>query len=290
MHQPSLEYFNYAIGAEQGKMAYRQWSQAGPAKPWLICAHGLNQNGRHLEALANKLSSDFNILAPDLPGRGLSDYLNDKLSYSYLFYVPLCQSFIEHLKLGEIYWLGTSMGGLTGLLLASSPETPIKKLVLNDIGPVIPKSTMQVTAQAAASADIRFASLEEARAMLAPMFLSCGISDPVLKETYLHASLRQEADGTWRPDTDPGIYHYTKVMPELNSADLPFWEYWQNVRCPVLVLHGTLSRTLTPEIIAEMKVARPDIKVIDIPNTGHAPHLMDEAQADLVRQWLLTGK
>ncbi|MBS1197558.1 MAG: alpha/beta hydrolase fold protein [Proteobacteria bacterium] len=287
MHPPTIEFFNYTIGTEHGRMAYRQWSQAGSAKPWLICAHGLNQNSRHLEALANRLADDFNILVPDFPGRGLSDYLTDKLSYSYLFYVPLCQSLIEQLKLGEIYWLGTSMGGLTGLLLASLPNTPVKKLVLNDIGPIIPKATMQAAAFAGTVADVRFASIAEAQEKLAPMLAVSGITDPAMKEAYIRASLRQEPNGSWRPDNDQGIYHYTKVMPEFNSADLPFWQYWHSLRCPVLLLHGVHSNTLTPEIIAEMKKCRPDIEVVDIPDTGHAPHLMNDEQAELVRHWLL---
>jgi len=290
MPEHTVETFDYAIGPVSGRMAYRQWSHAGPSKPWVLCAHGLNQNSRHLEPLASRLAADFNLLVPDFPGRGLSEYLGDKLSYSYSFYVPLIQSFVEYLKLRELCWLGTSMGGLTGIFLASLPNSPVSKLVLNDIGPIIPKATMQGAALAAALADIRFASIADAQEKLVPMLALSGITDRGMKEAYVRASLRQETDHSWRLDTDPGIYHYTKVMPELNSADLPFWEYWQNVRCPVLVLHGVLSNTLTADIILKMKETRPEIEVIDIPGTGHAPHLMDDTQAELVRQWLLGRK
>ncbi len=289
MPNPTIERFAYKLGPEQGSMAYRVWSAGGigTTRPGLLCAHGISQNSRHFDALAQRLVGDFDIIVPDYPGRGLSDAFADKLNYTHPNYVALFQSFLAARHLNELYWLGTSMGGLTGLFLASLPETPIQKLVLNDIGPVIPKETRQQFVMAAKAGPVRYASLAEAQESMAGVFARFGLNETAMQQAFVQASLRQDADGSWRPDYDFGIFEYALRLPEIGLEDALFWNSWATVRCPVLVLHGVNSTTLTPAIIAEMRRSRPDIEVVDIPNTGHAPHLMSDEQAGLVRRWLL---
>jgi len=286
---PTIEQFAYRLGPEQGTMAYRAWSAGGigATRPSLLCAHGISQNSRNFDALAQRLVGDFDIIVPDYPGRGLSDAFADKLNYTHPNYVALFQSFLAAKHLHELYWLGTSMGGLTGLCLASLPETPIKKLVLNDVGPVIPKETRQLFVKAAKAGSLRYASLAEAQKNMAGVFANFGIIEAELQEAFVQALLRQDAEGNWRPDYDFGIFEYALRLPDIGLEDALFWNFWATVRCPVLVLHGVNSTTLTPAIIAEMRRGRPDIEVVDVPNTGHAPHLMNDEQAELVRRWLL---
>lgn len=289
MPTSTIEHFAYTLGTEQGKMAYRRWSAGGPGstRPKLLCAHGISQNSRNFDELAQRLSGDFDLLVPDYPGRGLSDAFDNKSNYTHPNYVALFQSFLAAKQIRELYWLGTSMGGLTGLCLASLPGTPIKKLVLNDVGPVIPKETRQQFVQTAKAEPARYASHTEARKRMASIFANFGIDTPEMEEAFVQAWLRQDADGTWRPDFDPGIFDHARTLANVVLEDVPFWNFWASVRCPVLVLHGVNSTTLTPAIITEMRRSRPDIEVVDIPNTGHAPHLMNDEQAELVRRWLL---
>jgi len=286
----TIQYFEYSVNAEQGRIAYRHWSsetKSGLERPTLICAHGVSQNSRHLSELARRLVGDFDIIVPDFPGRGLSDEFFDKLHYDDVTYAPVFQAFLDGLGLSEVYWLGTSMGGLTGITLASRPDTPIKKLVLNDIGPIIPVNVMQLLARVGKNTGASFATFEDALDVMKNYLTNFGMTDPAMMEAYVRASLRQGADGIWRYDYDSEIYAYTRELPELNERELPFWQFWSTVTCPVLVLHGVNSTTLTPEIITRMRETRADIDVIDVPDTGHAPHLMNDEQAGWIRQWLL---
>lgn len=269
-------------------MAYRLWqNNVAQPHPTVLCAHGINQNSRHFDALAIRLVSDFDLLVPDYPGRGLSDPLDDKLNYTHENYAALFLAFFETMHFREIDWLGISMGGITGILLASRPDTPIRKLVLNDVGPIVPKATRQLSVLAAQAGPRRFASLEEAMEKMGPYTRNFGITDPAMKEAFISAGLRQDAEGFWHPDFDHGIYQRSRLHPEIAQEDAPFWQYWDTVRCPVLVLHGVNSTTLTPDIITQMQRTHPDLEVIDIPETGHAPHLMSDDQAELIRRWLL---
>lgn len=290
MIKETIEFFEYNANDERGRIAYRRWSNeksASSGRPTIICGHGINQNSRHLVELARRLANDFDVMALDFPGRGLSDYLANKLNYNNKTYSAVCQSFIESLGLNEVYWVGTSMGGLTGMILASLPETRIKRLVLNDIGPVITKSVMQSAAIAGKNVGVRFSTVEEALKRAEKYLANFGMTDMAMKESFMRASLREEPDGTWRHDYDPEIYAYSRVMPELNNSEVPFWQYWSKVTCPVLILHGVNSTALTPQIIEDMRGVKHDIEVVDVPHTGHAPHLMNDEQAGWIRDWLL---
>jgi pimeloyl-ACP methyl ester carboxylesterase len=284
----TLGYFDYSINGEQGKMAYRLWSSKNSTSTKripVICAHGVTQNSRHMTELAKRLARDFDVYALDFPGRGLSDYFSNKLNYSNTAYAPLCQSFIEAQGFDAVYWIGTSMGGITGIILASQPQTRIAKLVLNDIGPIITVSTMQTAERAAKGIASRFISLEQAYRKIGKYLSDFGLTDQHMMENFMRAGLRQGLDGTWRFDVDPEVYAYTHIKPELNTSEVPFWHCWEQVACPVLVLHGVKSEALTPEIIAGMRKTRPGLTVIDIPDAGHAPHLMSDEQAGWISKW-----
>lgn len=284
----TLHTYETTLGEETIRIAYRQWSRPGSAKrPTVICAHGIAQNSRHFSALADRLCSDFEVITPDYPGRGLSSHLSNKLNYTHQSYAAIFGTFMQQLPAEEIYWIGTSMGGITGILLAAQADTPIRKLILNDIGPVVPLVAMQAALTSAQRPPMVFACFEEALERIGPYTTHFGITDPALREAFVRASVRQMDDGTWCPDYDPDIYDRVRQNPELAAQSYPYWNFWEMIHCPVLVMHGTDSTTLTAETIARMRQTRPDLDVVDIPNTGHAPHLMDDAQAEIIRQWLL---
>lgn len=284
----NLHTFEYPLGDEMVTIAYRRWSQpAGKKRPTIICAHGIAQNSRHFSALASRLCPDFDVITPDYPGRGLSTYLQNNFNYTHQNYAAIFSAFMQQLPAEEIYWIGTSMAGITGIMLAAQADTPIRKLVLNDIGPVVPLVAMQAALVSAQRPPMIFASFEEALEKIGPYTANFGITDPVLKEAFVRASVRQMDDSIWRPDYDPGIYERVRQNPELATQSYPYWNLWETIRCPVLVVHGADSTTLTAETIAQMRLTRPDIHVVDIPDTGHAPHLMDDTQAEILRQWLL---
>src|SRR5438552_8572155 len=142
------------------RMAYWEWGDAANPKV-LVCAHGLSRQGRDFESLALALQSDYRVVAPDVVGRGRSDWLTDPMGYQLPAYVADMVTLLARLNSQTVHWVGTSMGGLIGLGLASLPGSPIRRLVLNDVGPSIPFDALERIG-AYLGLPIRWASVEEA--------------------------------------------------------------------------------------------------------------------------------
>ncbi|MFY8064185.1 MAG: alpha/beta fold hydrolase, partial [Usitatibacteraceae bacterium] len=109
----------------------------------LICVHGLTRCGRDFDFLAQALSDRYRVLCPDVVGRGESDWLQRKSDYSYPQYVADMVRVVARSGARQVHWVGTSMGGIIGMILAAEPNTPITRLVLNDVGPLIPKASIE---------------------------------------------------------------------------------------------------------------------------------------------------
>ena len=118
------------------RVAYREWGHPASSRT-LVCVHGLTRNGRDFDVLAAALADRFRVLCPDMPGRGDSEWLKDPNDYVFPTYLTALTAVLAHADVDEVSWLGTSMGGLLGMVLAAQPATPIKRLVVNDIGPAI---------------------------------------------------------------------------------------------------------------------------------------------------------
>jgi len=248
----------------------------------LVCVHGLTRNARDFDAIAEALSRDFRVLCPDVAGRGESDWLADPQFYNYETYVGDVSHMITHFGLKKVDWLGTSMGGVIGMILAASPEPPIRRLVLNDIGPWIPKAALQRIAGYLLSpknftrqADVE-AYYREVHAPFGPL------SDEEWAHLAHHGS-RQMPDGSWRLKYDPTIADPFRKAVE-DDADL--WEIWDAVRCPVLALRGQESDVLLSETAREMQVRGPKARVIELEGIGHAPALMAPTQIEIIAGWL----
>src|SRR4051812_3341010 len=123
-------------------LAYREWP--GPAgAPTLLCVHGLTRNGRDFDTLAKALSAHCRVVCPDMPGRGASEDLADSAHYSYSVYLNDLAALIARLDVERLDWLGTSMGGALGMIMAATPGNPIRRLVVNDIGAIVAKAGLQ---------------------------------------------------------------------------------------------------------------------------------------------------
>src|SRR5208282_3025875 len=124
------------------RIVYSEWP-GPPGAPTLVCVHGLGRNGRDFDAIADVLSAHYRVVSPDMPGRGRSEWLAVPAEYNYPLYVADCATLIARLDVERVDWLGTSMGGLIGMMLAARQGTPIRKLVLNDIGPFVSKAGLE---------------------------------------------------------------------------------------------------------------------------------------------------
>ena len=267
------------------RMRYYEWGD--PANPRaVICVHGLTRNGRDFDYFAQALASEFRVVCPDVAGRGQSDWLTAKPDYNYVQYMSDMTALIGRVTAGgaqAVNWVGTSMGALLGILLASLPQTPISKLVANDAGPLVPKSALQRLAQYVGK-DARFATFEELEAYLRRVSAPFGALTDAQWRHLTETSAKQYDDGRWGMSYDPAIG--LALQGNLNDVDL--WAQWDAIACPALVLRGAQSDVLLPETAKAMTQRGPKAKLFEIADVGHAPMLMTDEQVKIVRDFLVS--
>ena len=263
------------------RMSYVEWGRADNPRV-VICVHGLTRNGRDFDFLGRAMSRDFRVVCPDVVGRGKSDWLRDKRGYTIEQYMADMVTLIARLDVPSVSWVGTSMGGVIGMALAGDPATPITRLVLNDIGPVITAASIQRIAETL-GATPHFATLDEAEAWIRKVGAPFGrLSDAQWRHLTEH-SVKPGATG-FEMRYDPAIREVFDQLQGEEPVDL--WEVYHAVRCPTLAIRGALSDLLERPALEEMARTGPRARTVEIAGVGHAPMLMDEAQIALVRDFL----
>ncbi len=269
------------------RVSYTEWGDPR-AQHVVVCVHGLTRNARDFDALARALEPHCRVLCPDVVGRGESDWLARKEDYAYPQYLAdmtvLIARATEHLPPdARIDWVGTSMGGLIGIALAAQRNHPIHRLVLNDVGPVVPKAALERLALYVGKAP-RFDSLAEAERYVRVVSASFGpLTDAQWRHLTEH-NVRRESDGRWAMRYDPGIASAFSASP---LEDLSLWALWDRIDCPVLTVRGAESDVLLRATAEEMTRRGPRTQLLELPGIGHAPALMDPAQVDAVGRFLL---
>jgi pimeloyl-ACP methyl ester carboxylesterase len=268
-------------------MSYREFGASGVARV-VICVHGLTRNGRDFDTLAAALAeAGCRVVCPDVAGRGDSDWLADPAGYGFPQYLADMTVLLARLEAEAVDWVGTSMGGLIGMMMAAQPGMPIRRLVLNDVGPFLPKAALARIGTYVGH-DPRFADLEAAEAYFRDVHAGFGaLADHEwrhLTETSVTAA-EGEAEGeeALRLRYDPGIAAAFQARP---VEDVDLWAVWDRITVPSLVLRGAESDLLLPETAAEMTRRGPRAELAEIAGCGHAPALMDPAQVARVRDWL----
>lgn len=291
MTQPQLRHLNCLDATGLHRMAYWEW--AGPAAdaPVLVCVHGLSRQGRDFDALARAMSSHYRVICPDVVGRGQSDWLRQPAGYQVPGYVADMVALLARLDVPQVDWVGTSMGGLIGLGLAALPRpdgvpSPIRRLVLNDVGPAIRFEALQRIGTYLGKAP-RFASVAEGAAYLRGISAGFG---PHSDEEWLALSTPMfAADGDeWRLHYDPAIaLPFAAITPELVAAgEAALWAAYDQLRCPTLLIRGADSDLLTAETARAMTQRGPHARLVELPGVGHAPTLIHEDQVSIVREFL----
>lgn len=263
------------------RIAYWEWGERS-ARPTTICVHGLTRNGGDFDELAKVLGQDRRVICPDVVGRGRSDWLTNPDLYGYPQYLADTAALIARLDVDEVDWVGTSMGGLIGMLLAAQPQSPIRRLVINDVGPFVPVAALERIASYL-GADPVFEDLAAVEAYLRYIYMSFGeIPDHAWQAMAQH-SARHRPDGRFGLAYDPGI---AKPLQSQPLADVDLWPVWDRVQCATLVLRGAESDLLLAETAEEMTQRGPRPRLVAFPGIGHAPSLMVPEQIELVRQFL----
>jgi pimeloyl-ACP methyl ester carboxylesterase len=275
--EPRAGRIRYLLADGFHDMAYVEWGS--PGSPLVICVHGLTRQGRDFDRLAEHLAGEFRVICPDLPGRGRSDWLSDPNLYQPQTYVTA----LSHLLAvtgGPVLWVGTSLGGICGMVLAAQPKTPITRMVLNDIGPFIP---------AAALSRIRdymlpppaFAGLAELEAHLRVIHGAFGVPDDAGWAEMARHSSRPLPNGAVTLHYDPAIADPIRAQ---EPVDVDLMAFWRKIEVPMLTIRGESSDLLLPETLAEME--RSGSASLVVPGAGHAPALMDEKTIAAIRAFL----
>jgi pimeloyl-ACP methyl ester carboxylesterase len=274
---------NLPVLGPQGFMSLAYWDWEGPpGASVLLCVHGLTRNGRDFDALAEALSSRYRVVCPDMPGRGRSDWLGDGAGYGFPFYLSVVAALYARLDIASVDWVGTSMGGLIGMLFAALPGAPVRRLVLNDIGPLVPKAGLARIAQTIGR-DPAFSSRDDLEAHLREVYAGFGaLSDAQWRALAAHSG-RTRSDGRLGLAYDPKLGDAFKAGP---LDDVDFWSFYDRLTCPTLVLRGAESDLLRSADAAQMATRGPRARIVEFPGIGHAPALMAAEQIDAVRAFL----
>lgn len=265
------------------RMAYVEWGD--PDNPRvLVCVHGLTRNGRDFDDLAREMSRDYRVICPDVAGRGRSDWLKVPADYGFPSYLADMAALIARLDVETVHWVGTSMGGLIGMLLAAQPDTPITRMVLNDVGPLITAESLKRIGEYVGKAPL-FASLEEAEKYLRLINASFGkLTDPQWRH-LTETSVRPRPDGQWEMRYDPAIGE--PFRQSFVFADVDLWPIYDAVKCPTLLVRGAESDLLKAATAEAMTARGPKARLAAVPGVGHAPMFSDSFQIGLVRDFLL---
>ncbi|MDA8257363.1 MAG: alpha/beta hydrolase [Betaproteobacteria bacterium] len=267
-------------------MAYVEWGDAANPKV-LVCVHGLTRSGRDFDFLAQALAADYRVVCPDMVGRGRSDWLRNKSLYALPQYCADMTALLARLNVETVHWVGTSMGGLIGMALASQPETPITRLVLNDVGPVITAVSLERIGTYLGAAP-RFDSIEQAEAFVRFVSATFGsFSNEQWRHLTVHVT-RTASDGKIEFAYDPGIAEsFREMLATSGGKDIELWPLYDGIACPTLLLRGETSDLLTHDAALQMAGRGPRATLVEMPGVGHAPMFMDAGQVAPVRNFLL---
>jgi pimeloyl-ACP methyl ester carboxylesterase len=309
MTEPRLNHVQCLNPRGRHRVAWWEWGEADNPRV-VVCVHGLTRQGRDFDALARDLSAEYRVVCPDVAGRGRSDRLPDPMGYGIPTYVADMVTLIAALGVQQVDWVGTSMGGLIGLGVASLPgpvqaaaaagaglpalpvpQPLVRALVLNDVGPRIePASLVRIGSYVGQPA--RWATVEEAAAALWQLSLGFGPHTPAqwlaLTRPQLVAVHDEHGEG-FVPHYDPAIaLPFKAVTPELAAAgEALLWQAWDRLSCPTLLLRGADSDLLSRETALAMTQRGPRARLHEFAGVGHAPTLVAAEQRAVVREFLV---
>jgi pimeloyl-ACP methyl ester carboxylesterase len=273
----------YLLDGRYYRLAFRHWGDR--KAPAVLCVHGLTRNGHDFDPLAEALSRSFRVICPDLPGRGASDWLADPMLYQAQHYVVALSHLLAWIG-RDVAWVGTSLGGICGMIVAAAEGAPVRQLVLNDVGPFIPAEALRrVRDYMVASGDSpimsRFPDLESVERHLRVVHAPFGPLSDAQWAWLAQISVRALPDGRFTMHYDPQV---SAPMRGHEPADVDMWPLWERIRVPRMVIRGETSDILLPQTLARMEASGATAYVV--PGTGHAPALLDPLQIEAIRGFL----
>jgi len=302
MQEPTLRYLDIPPGGADcsgRRLAFWDWAcESQQPRSTVVCVHGLSRQGRDFDTLARALCQHHRVVAVDVAGRGHSDWLIDPMRYQIPTYVADLQCLLAYLLAQQpdvsLDWVGTSMGGLIGIGLASQRTPGLRRLVLNDVGPVIRWEALQRIGTYL-GLDPVFGSEQEGVDYLASISASFGPHTPEQWTALSSPMLRQQGDG-WHLHYDPAIAVPLRAMLSVAdpgqvsqmvaAGEQALWSAYDAITLPTLLLRGAESDLLARETAHEMARRGPKAHCVEFDGVGHAPTLVSSDQVAVVRDFL----
>jgi pimeloyl-ACP methyl ester carboxylesterase len=287
-----------AQGASR-RLSYWQWG-APDAAHAVVCVHGLTRQGRDFDVLAQALlaaaDGPLRVICPDMAGRGASDRLSDPHLYQVPTYVADSLQLLAHLHreapLTVLDWVGTSMGGLIGMVLCGTPDlplpVPVRRLVINDIGPTMDWQALQRIGAYVGQAG-RFETEEQAAQVLAQLSVGFGPHTPEQWMALSRPMLRALPEGGYTLHYDPAIGLPFRAVTEEDArkGEAALWQAWDHITAQTLLLRGAQSDLLSTTTAQAMTQRGPRARLLEFPGVGHAPTLVSPQQHEPVIAFLL---
>ena len=266
------------------EIAYVEWGPLGDRRP-VVCVHGLTRQGRDFDYLAARLAaSGRRVICPDLPGRGRSGRIKNPDDYSLPQYCSDMNTLLARLGVNDVDWIGTSLGGLIGMVMAGFPGSMIRKLVVNDIGPFVSSTGLRRIGRYIADMPTSFARIEEGEKYFRTVLEPYGyLSDEHWRHIASHSLRWDEARQRYAVLCDPSI---AKGFNSPWFYPLDLWKYWEAIEVPMLVLHGAKSDLLSGSMALEMRERNRRASVFQFDDCGHVPPLMTRDQIEVVAGFL----
>ncbi|HET9650637.1 MAG TPA: alpha/beta hydrolase, partial [Usitatibacter sp.] len=263
------------------KVAYTEWGERD--NPTVVCCGGVANTAMRFNYLAADLQSHFHVACMDWVGRGRSGWMADQGDYSLATYVEQLRQMIEHLDCGPVILLGSSMGGSAAIELAARHPRMVRTLILNDIGPFIPKARRKRRSETLA----RHYVFRDPADLLRKIGASQKNDGPISDDIRFNVTFHQTR---WSDEEGGRVYrHDVRALQAFRNdaqESLDQWHLWKRVRCPILLVHGMLSDALLPATLRRMREGH-RISVMHVPDTGHTPVLSDRNQNWFIHEWLM---
>jgi pimeloyl-ACP methyl ester carboxylesterase len=284
--QPCARYSFRSLSREQfHEVSYTEWGSDGE-RGVVVCVHGLTRQGRDFDFLAQRLAHDgYRVVCPDIVGRGMSGQLVRGSDYDLDQYVIDMAVLLAKLNATEVNWVGTSLGGQIGILVAGLSNSPIQRLVVNDIGPNLPINAVLRIGNYVRNGPQLFANFEAAQAYFREILQPFGALTEQQWRHLAEHSVKRNENGQF-------VLRYDRRLTQGFKAPWHhrhrLWTAWERINCPILILRGADSDLLLPGTAKEMLRRNPQARLETIPDCGHAPALMNEQQIALVTEWIGT--
>lgn len=300
-------------------MAYWQWGDPASAHV-VLCMHGLTRQGRDFDVLAQALVARagglLRVVCPDVAGRGRSDWLRDPAAYQVPLYVAgmlaLLRQLHEERSIESLDCVGTSMGGMIGMVLAGQKDLPlpqpVRRLVINDVGPTIEAAALQRIGRYVGQQG-HYANVQQAADALWEISDTFGPHSPdewlTLSRHMVVPAAQRGADGTARPEaadasaqagTAAWVLHYDPaiavplraITPEIAMAgEAVMWNLYDAIDADTLLTRGAQSDLLSRHTASAMTQRGPKARLVEFDGVGHAPTFVSPIQAGIVAAFLV---